>query len=341
MVETHREAVSINRMMGDQMKAIVCDSYGSPDVLQLREVEKPAPKEDEVLVRVHAASVNASDVETLRGVFIVRMGGPLKPPYKILGSDIAGRVEAVGGNVKQYQPGDEVFVDLSVCGFGAFAEYACVPEEVLAPKPASMAFEEAATIPTAAILALQYLRDKRRVQPGQKVLIVGAGGGVGTFAIQIAKAFGAEVTGVDNASKLDLMRSIGADHVIDYTQEDFTRSGQRYDRILAVAGYRSILDYMRALSPRGFCAYVGGSTAQVFQALFLAPLISMTGRKKMGIVLWKPNKKEDLVFLEELFEAGKLVPVIDRRYPLSEVPEALRYLEEGHARGKLVITFDA
>jgi len=320
------------------MKAIVYTKYGPPDVLRLKEVEKPAPKNNEVMVKVHAASLNAADVETLRGVFWVRIGGPLKPMYKILGSDIAGRVEAVGRNVKQFQPGDEVFGDLSVCGFGAFAEYVSVPENALALKPASMTFEEVATLPQAAVLALQGLRDKRQVQPGQKVLINGAGGGVGTVAVQIAKSFGAEVTGVDSTGKLDMLRSIGADQVIDYTQEDFTRSGQRYDLILDVVAYRSIFAYKRALSSKGIFVYVGGSTAAIFQALLLGPLISRTGTKKMGIVMWKPNKKEDLVFLKELFEAGKVVPVIDRRYPLSEVPEALRYLEEGHALGKVVIT---
>jgi NADPH:quinone reductase-like Zn-dependent oxidoreductase len=333
-----------------KMKAIVCTKYGSPDVLQLKEVEKPTPKEEEVLVKVHAASLNAADLETLRGVFFVRIGGPLKPMHKILGSDIAGRVEAVGVNVKQFQPGDEVFGDLSVCGFGAFAEYACVPESALALKPASMTFEEAATYPQAAVLALQNLRgvgpsspspillDKGPIEPGQKVLINGAGGGVGTFAVQLAKYFGAEVTGVDSTRKMDMLRSIGADHIIDYTQEDYTKSGQRYDLILDVVAYRSIFAYKRALNPNGIFVYVGGSTAAIFQALFLGPLISRTGTKKMGIVMGKPNKKEDLAFLEELFEAGKVVPVIDRRYPLSEVAEALRYLEEGHVLGKVVIT---
>ena len=320
------------------MKAIVCTKYGPPDVLQLKEVEKPTPKDNEALVKVHAASVNAADLETLRGVFIVRIGGPLKPMYKILGTDIAGRVEAVGRNVKQFQPGDEIWGDLSACGWGAFAEYVCVPENALRLKPASMTFEEAAAYPQAAVLALQNLRGKRPIEPGQKVLINGAGGGVGTFAVQLAKYFGAEVTGVDSTRKLDMLRSIGADQVIDYTQEDFTKSGQRYDLILDVVAYRSIFDYKRALSPKGIFVFVGGSTAAIFQALFLGPLISMTGSKKMGIVMWKPNKKEDLVFLKELFEAGKVVPVIDRCYPLSEVPEAFRYLGEGHTQGKVVIT---
>jgi NADPH:quinone reductase-like Zn-dependent oxidoreductase len=322
------------------MKAIVCTKYGSPDVLQLKEVAKPTPKDNEALVKVHAASLNAADFELLRGVFVVRIVAPLKPMYKILGSDIAGRVEAVGRNVKQFQPGDEIWGGLSAHGFGAFAEYVCVPEKALRLKPASMTFEEAAAYPQAAVLALQNLRDKRPIQPGQKVLINGAGGGVGTFAVQIAKYFGAEVTGVDSTMKLDMLRSIGADQVIDYTQEDYTKSGQRYELILDVVAYHSIFEYKRALSPKGIFVYVGGSTAAIFQALFLGPLISRTGSKKMGVVMWKPNKKEDLDFLKELYEAGKVVPVIDRRYPLSEVPEALRYLEEGHARGKVVITVE-
>jgi NADPH:quinone reductase-like Zn-dependent oxidoreductase len=322
------------------MKAIVYTKYGPPDVLQLKEVEKPTPRDNEALVKVHAASLNAADLDYLRGRWMVRFAGPLKPMYKILGSDIAGRVEAVGRNVKQFHPGDEIFVDLFVSGFGAFAEYVCVPETALMLKPAGMTFEEAAAYPQAALLALQGLRDKGRIQKGQKVLINGAGGGAGTFAVQLAKYFGAEVTGVDSTGKLDMLRSIGADHVIDYTQEDFTKSGQRYDLILDVVVHRSIFDYKRALSPGGICAMVGGSMARVFLSMLLGPLILMMGRKKMGIVMWKPNKKEDLDFLKELFEAGKVVPVIDRRYPLSEVPEALRYLEEGHALGKVVITVE-
>jgi NADPH:quinone reductase-like Zn-dependent oxidoreductase len=323
------------------MKAIVCTKYGPPDILEFKEVEKPTPKDDEALVKVHTASLNAGDFENLRGVFIVRMGSPRKPRYKILGSDIAGRVEAVGRNVKQFQPGDEIWGDLYMCGFGAFAEYVCVPEKELRLKPASMTFEEAAAFPQAALVALQNLRDKRQIEPGQKVLINGAGGGVGTFAVQIAKTYGAEVTGVDSTRKLEMLRSIGADHVIDYTQEDFTQSGQQYDLILDVVAYRSIFDYKRALSPNGIFVFVGGSTAAIFQAFFLGPLISLTGSKKMGVVYTqRPNKKEDLVFIKDLFEAGKVVPVIDRRYPLSELPEALRYLEEGHALGKVVITVE-
>ena len=320
------------------MKAIVYTKYGSPDVLQFKEVEKPVPKDNEVLVRVHAASLNAGDLHFLRGEPLLRLttGGLLKPKHKILGDDIAGRVEAVGRNVKQFQPGDEVF---GISDFGAFAEYRCVKksEDRLVLKPANVSFEEAATVPMAAIPALQGLRDKGQIQSGQKVLINGASGGVGTFAVQIAKSFGAEVTAVCSTRKMDMVRSIGADHVIDYTQEDFTKSEERYDLILAVGGYHPILDYKRALSPEGIYVCTGGSLAQYFQAMLLGPLISMMGSKKMGSALGKPNQK-DLVFLIELFEAGKVVPVIDRRYTLSEVAEALRYLEEGHARGKVVIT---
>jgi len=316
------------------LKAIVITEYGPPDVLQLKEVEKPTPKENEVLVKVRAASLNAADLDFLRG----RMQFSRKPRYKILGSDIAGRIEAVGRNIKQFQSGDEIFVDLSECGFGAFAEYVCVPEKALVLKSANVTFEEAATLPQAAMLALQGLRDKRQIQPGQKILINGAGGGVGTFAVQIAKLFGAEVTGVDSTEKLDMVRSIGADQVIDYTQEDFTKSGQRYDLILDVVVSRSISDYKRALNPKGILRMVGGSMGRVFKAAFLGPLISRS--KKMSIVVWRPNKKEDMVFLTELLEAGKVVPVIDRRYPLSEVAEAFRYLEEGHHQGKIVITVE-
>jgi NADPH:quinone reductase-like Zn-dependent oxidoreductase len=324
------------------MKAIIYERYGSPDVLELKEVEKPAPKENEVLVKVHAASLNYADWGFLRGKpFLVRLmgAGLLKPKNKILGADIAGRVEAVGRNVKQFQPGDEVFGDISECGWGGFAEYVCASENALVLKPVNISFEEAAAVPLAAITALQGLRDKGQIQPGQKVLINGASGGVGTFAVQIAKSFGAEVTGVCSTRKLDMVRSIGADQVIDYTQEDFTKSGQRYDLILAANGYHSIFDYKRALSPKGIYVMTGGSMAQMFQAMFLGPWISMTGSKKMGSLMAKSNKK-DLAFMKELLEAGKVVPVIDRRYTLSEAAEALRYFGEGHAQGKIVITLE-
>ena len=320
------------------MKAIVCTKYGSPDTLQFTEIEKPAPNDDQVLVRVCAASLNAADVETLRGDPIVRMTSPFRPMYKILGSDIAGQVEAVGKEVTQFAPGDEVWGDLSFPhGLGAFAEYVCVTENALAPKPVSMTFEEAAAYPQAAMVALQSLRDKGQIQPGHKVLINGAGGGMGTFGIQLAKHFGAEVTGVDSAGKLGLMRSLGADHVVDYTQEDYTRSGQCYDLILDVAAYRSVFDYSRALAPDGTFMIVGGSMRTLLQVVLLGALISRFGDKTLGINAWEPNKREDLALLGELFEAGKVVPVIDRRYALSEIPEAFRYLGDGHALGKLVI----
>jgi NADPH:quinone reductase-like Zn-dependent oxidoreductase len=321
------------------VKAIVCTEYGPPDVLQLKEVEEPTPKDDEVLVRVHAVSVNAGDLETLRGMWTARFVGPLRPRYKILGTDVAGRVEAVGKNVKRFQPGDEVWGDLSwPHGYGSFAEYVCASENAFALKPASMTWEEAATYPHSAIISLQSLRDKGQIQRGQKVLINGAGGGMGTFAVQIAKFYGAEVTGVDSTRKVDMLRSIGADHVIDYTKEDFTKSGQRYDLIYDVVAHRSVFDYRRALSPEGVYVFVGGSFATTLQVVFLGALISRMGSKRIGINAWEPNNREDLALLAELYETGKVVPVIDRYYPLSEVPEALRYLEEGRALGKVVIT---
>ncbi len=252
---------------------------------------------------------------------------------------MAGRVEAVGRNVKQLKPGDEVFGDLSACGFGAFAEYVCVPENALALKPVNTTFEEAAAVPQAALVALQGLRDKGQIQAGQKVLINGASGGIGTFAVQIAKSFGAEVTGVCSTRNLDMVRSIGADRVIDYTQEDFARNEKRYDLILATAGYRSIFEYKRALTPKGIYVTTGGSMAQIFQAMFVGPWISMMGNKKLDYLYQKPNQR-DLVFMKELIEAGKVKSVIDRRYTLSEVAEALRYYEEGHARGKVIITLE-
>jgi NADPH:quinone reductase-like Zn-dependent oxidoreductase len=319
------------------MKAIVYTKYGSPDVLELKEVEKPIPGDDELLVKVNAASLNAADLDYLRGTFLVRIGAPPKPQNKIPGSDIAGRIEMVGREVKHFKPGDEVFGDLSACGFGAFAEYVCADENALTIKPASMTFEEAATLPQAAVLALQGLRDKRQVQPGQKVLINGAGGGTGSFAVQIAKYFGAEVTGVDSTGKLDMMCSIGADHIIDYTQEDFTKNGQYYDLIIDVVAYRSIFDYKRALSPGGICVFIGGSMPAILLATTLGPLFLMARNKKISILVWRPNAKEDLDFLIELFEAGKVVPILDKVYPLKETAEAFQYLEAGHAKGKIVI----
>ena len=321
------------------MKAIVFTKYGTPDVLELKEVDKPTPKDDEVLIKVYAASINDWDWGLLQGIpFANRLlFGLLKPKKKILGSDIAGRIEAVGKNVKQFQLGDEVFGDLSG-DWGGFAEYVCARENALALKPASMTFDEAAAIPQAAMLALQGLRDKGQIQPGQKLLINGAGGGVGTFAVQIAKLNGVEVTGVDSSGKLDLLRSMGFDQVIDYTQEDFTKNGQCYDLILDVKTNRSIFDYTRALSPNGIYVTVGGSMARLLQALFLRPWISMISKKNIRIVTLKPNK--DLAYMNELFEAGKVKPVIDGPYKLSEVPEAIRHFGEGNHKGKVVITLE-
>ena len=320
------------------MKAIVYTKYGQPDVLQLKEVEKPAPKDNEVLIKVYAVSLNSSDWEFLRGTpFYIRMWGLLKPKYKILGSDIAGRIEAVGSKVTRFQIGDEVLGDI-FGRWGGFAEYACAPENALVLKPDRITFEEAAAIPQSANIAVQGLRDKVSIQPGQKVLINGAGGGAGSFAVQLAKLYGAQVTGVDSTEKLDMMRSIGADHVVDYTKEDFTQNGQQYDLILDMVASHSIFDYSRALSPNGNYLMVGGSLAYILKMLIFGPLISMAGTRKMGILGVETNK--DLSSAVELVEAGKVVPVIDRRYPLSEVPQALRYLGEGHARGKVVITLE-
>jgi len=324
------------------MKAIVYHNYGSPDVLKLEEIQKPTPKDNEVLVKVHAASVNAYDWHLLSAdFFLVRLmgGGLLKPKNTILGADIAGRVEAVGKDVKQFKVGDEVYGDTSAYGNAGFAEYVSVPENVLVWKPTNLSFEEAAAVPMAALTALQGLRDEGKIQPGHKVLINGASGGVGTFAVQIAKTFGTEVTAVCSTRNMELARSIGADHVIDYTKENFTQNGQRYNLILAVNGYHPISAYKRALAPQGIYIIVGGSPSQIFQGMLLGPMMSISGDKKMGGVIGKPNQK-DLIFMKELLEAGKIVPIIDKRYPLSETPEALRYLGQGHARGKVVITVE-
>jgi NADPH:quinone reductase-like Zn-dependent oxidoreductase len=322
-----------------RMRAIVYHRYGSPDVLHLEAVPKPVPQHDEVLVNVHAASVNAGDWHLLRAKpFLMRlMGfGLLTPKHPILGSDIAGRVEAVGNTVTQFHCGDEVFGNTAIYGFGGFAEYVCVPEKALVLKPTTLSFEEAAAVPQAALTALQGLRDKGQIKPGQQVLIYGASGGIGTFAVQIAKAFGAVVTAVCSTRNVNMARSIGADYVIDYTKEDFTRNGQRYDLILAVNGYHPIWTYQRALHPEGVYVTTGGSPAQLFQAMLLGPVISRMGRQKMGNSAHHPNQK-DLLVLKELLEEGKVTPVIDRRYPLREVVDALRYVEAGHAKGKVVI----
>jgi len=325
------------------MKAIICTKYGSPDVLQLQEVAKPDPKDDEVLIKIHAASLNARDWRFMRAKpFFIRLmpGGLLRPKNKILGADVAGRVEVVGRYVKQFKPGDEVFGYLpSATGRGTFAEYVCANENAIALKPVNLTFEQAAAVPLAALTALQGLRDKGNIQPGQKVLINGASGGVGMFAVQIAKAFGAEVTVVCSTRNLEMARSIGADHVIDYTREDFTKNSQRYDLILAANGYHPISDYLRALSPDGSYVVAGGSMLQLFQASSLGWQSSKNGSQKTHIVSLVQNQK-DLVFLKELIESGKVVPVIDGCYPLGKVAEAFWYFEKEHARGKVVITIE-
>ena len=321
------------------MQAVVYTHYGSPDVLQLTAVAKPTPTDDEVLIKVQAVSLNRSDWEGLHGApLYARIGGLLRPRRQILGSDIAGRVEKVGSNVKRIKPGDDVFGDI-LGRMGGFAEYVCARESALALKPASMTFEEASAIPQAAVIALQGIRDKGQVQPGQKVLINGAGGGTGTFAVQLAKLYGAEVTGVDTTSKLHFLRALGADHVIDYTREDFTRNGNQYDLILDVVAHRSVFAYQRALRPKGRYFCVGGSVATLFQILLLGPWIRRTAGKTIRVLAVQPNLN-DLAFVTELCEAGDVVPVIDRRYPLNAVPEALRYLGEGRAKGKVVITME-
>ncbi len=322
------------------MKAIVCDRYGHPDVLRLEEVERPTPRDNQVLVKVIASSLNGADFEILGGAAFARIAGPFRPRNRIPGSDVAGRVVAVGRNVKRWKIGDAVFGDLFTCGFGAFAEYVAAPEDVLMGKPDSISFEAAATLPQAAKIALQGLRGKRPLKKGDKVLINGAGGGMGTFAVQIAKYYGAEVTGVDNVGKLKMLLAIGADHVIDYAREDCTRNGERYDLILDTVARRSIFDYRRVMAPDGLYVLVGGSRYAIFQAILLGPLVSIASKKKMGINPWKVNHKEDLRFLLDLNEKGKLLPVIDRRISLSEVPEALGDLSKGLVNGKVVITVE-
>jgi NADPH:quinone reductase-like Zn-dependent oxidoreductase len=321
------------------MKAIVYKEYGSPDVLQLKELEKPVPTDDEILIKVHAVSINGSDREGLIGKpLYARLGGLRRPGHPILGSDIAGRVETAGRNIREFQPGDEVFGELP--GYhGGFAEYVCAPENTLARKPASLTFDEAAAIPQGGVIALQGIREKGQVQPGQKVLINGAGGSAGSFAVQLAKLYGTEVTGVDNTGKMDFLRSLGADYVIDYTREDFTKNGKQYDLVLDVIAHRSVFAYPRALKPNGTYFAVGGSVATFFQILLLGPWIKRTTGKNIRILVVPQNRK-DLVSITELCEAGKILPVIDKRYSLSEVPEALRYVGEGRAKGKVVITLE-
>ena len=322
------------------MKAIVYTKYGPPEVLQLGEVEKPTPNDDQVLVKVHAVSINPADWHTRRGMLLARLmagSGLLRPKYPIIGADFSGRVEAVGKNVAQFKPGDEVFGRKSP---GGFAEYVCVSEKPIALKPANSTFEQAAGVPVAAMTALQALRDVGGIQSGQKVLVNGASGGVGTFTVQIAKAFGAEVTGVCSTQNLDLVRSIGADRVIDYTNEDFTTTGQQYDLIVDNVGNRLASDLARVLSPTGICVGAGfGGVTRMVQNAFLQRSISRTSGKRFGGLMARINN-QDLALLKELMEAGKVVTVIDRCYPLGEVPEAFRYAEQGHARVKVIITLD-
>ena len=324
-------------MKDDHMKAIVYGEYGSPDVLKLEEVQRPTPADDEILVKVHAVSLNRSDWEGLTGEpLYARVGGFRKPGNPILGSDVAGQVEIVGKNNDQFQPGDEVFGETEDY-HGGFAEYVCTRATTWISKPAGLTFEQAAAIPQAGVIALQGIRDK--VQPGQAVLINGAGGGTGSFAIQLAKSYGAEITGVDNTEKLDFMRSLGADHVIDYTRQDFTKNRKQYDLILDLIAYRSAFAYARALKPNGSYYAVGGSVATFLQFLLFGPWVRRASGKHVGLLVVQRNRK-DLEYITQLCVEGKVKLVIDKRYPLSQVPEALRYLGEGHAKGKVVIALE-
>lgn len=315
------------------MKAILFTEYGSPDVLQFKDVEKPVPADNEVLIKVYAASANPLDWHSMRGApFLARVEfGLQRPRDPRLGADVAGRVEAVGKNVTQFQIGDEVFGDIFK---GSFAEYACTSEKLLVAKPANSSYEAAAAVPVAALTALQGLRDKGQIRSGQKVLINGASGGVGTFAVQIAKSYGTEVTGVCSTRNLDLVHSIGADHVIDYTKEDFTNNGQRYDLIFDTIGNLSVSGCQHALSPNGICAIAG------FTTMFHLFQVMLFGGKKVGMMETAKADKKDLLFIKELLETGKVVPVIDRTYKLNETAEAIRYLETSRARGKVVITVE-
>lgn len=322
------------------MKAIIYTEYGSPDVLKFQDIEKPAPAANEVLVKIHSASANPLDWHLMRAEpFLARLsGGLFKPRNNKLGADIAGQVEAVGSGVTQFHVGDEVFAGLSISVLGGFSEYVCVREDVLVMKPANISFDEAAAVPVASLTALQGLR-KGEIQAGQKVLINGASGGVGTFAVQIAKSFGAEVTGVCSTRNLEMVRGIGADHVIDYTREDFTNTGQQYDLIFCAVGNRSLSDYLRALKPQGACVIAGFTNLRLlFSYMILGPRKSKVGGKQIGLMETAKMNKPDLLFMKELLEVGKVKPVIDRRYPLRETAEAIRYLEAGHARGKVIIT---
>jgi NADPH:quinone reductase-like Zn-dependent oxidoreductase len=319
---------------------MILTKYGPPDALELQDIPKPVPKDDEVLVKIKAASLNAADWHLMRGSpFLMRMmfGGILKPKFRILGADVAGTVEAAGRGIAKFKSGDDVFGDISVCGWGAYAEYVTATEKALVKKPAGLTFEQAAAVPLAAVTALQALRDSGNIQSGQKVLVNGASGGVGTFAVQIAKYFGAEVTAVCSTEKVELTQSLGPDFVIDYKKTDITREGKSYDLIFDGAAFRSTSDYKRILNPGGRYVLIGGSTSQAMKMMAFGGLISMGSGKKFGSMMAKPNTT-DLEFIKGLLETSKVKPVIDRRYKLAEVRDAIRYLEEGHARGKIIIT---
>jgi NADPH:quinone reductase-like Zn-dependent oxidoreductase len=321
------------------MKAVVYTRYGPPELLRLTDVQTPVPKHGEVLVQVRAVSLNASDWEVLRGKPLYsRIMGPFRPRHHILGSDIAGRVEAAGRNATRFRPGEDVFADI-LSHMGGFAEYVCVPETALAPMPAGMTYEQAAALPQAGAIALQGIQDKGQVQPGHKVLINGAGGGSGMYAIQLAKLNGAEVTGVDNAQKQEFMRSLGADHVIDYTQDDFTSNGRTYHLILDLAAHRPAFACKGSLMPRGRYLYVGGSVATLLQVLLIGPVIGRAEGKRIRLLAVRQGAQH-LAPIVELCQAGKIATLIDRRYRLNEVPEALRYLGEGHAKGKIIVILE-
>jgi NADPH:quinone reductase-like Zn-dependent oxidoreductase len=319
------------------MKAVVYEKYGSPEVHQLKEVEKPVPNENEILVKIHASAINSSDSTLTRGKpFLGRLWqGFLKPKNKTLGSDIAGQVEAVGSNIKEFKPGDDVFGDIGDIGFGGFAEYVTVSEKTIVLKPTNLTFKEAASIPQASVVALQGLRNHGQIKKGQKVLINGASSGIGTFAVQIAKSFGAEVTGVCSTNKIDMIHSIGADHVIDYTKEDFTKSRQLFDLIFDLHVSHSISEYKCALVPNG--AYIACDFNPT--SIFLGPMISLFGNKKVKSYMAKLNTN-DLRYIKELIETGKIKPIIDRCYSLNQIAEAINYYEEKHTKGKIVINID-
>lgn len=325
------------------MKAMVCTKYGSPDVLQLKEVDKPVPLDDEVLIRIHAASINSRDWRFMRAKpFFIRLmpGGFLKPKNSVLGADLAGRVVSIGSKINQFTPGDDVFGYLpGATGRGTFAEYVCANEKAITLKPANLTFEQAAAVPLAGITALQGLRDKGNIKSGQNVLINGASGGVGTFAVQIAKAFGAEVTAVCSTRNQEMVHVLGADHVIDYKVQDFTQNRQQYDLILAVNGYHPVSDYLKALKPEGTYVVAGGSMAQLIQAASYKKRNSKTVGQKIVVASLVQSQK-DLIFIKELLESGKIRLVIDGCYPLSKAPEAFWYFEKEHPRGKVVITMD-